>query len=115
MVNAVPIGQLRHRVEIQRRVRTADGYGGWTNAWVTADTVYAKVEPVSARESLFGMQLDHRITHRVTMRYCADTTKMPTTDSRLVHKSRTFNIHGIRDIEERIRYRQLDCEEGGAN
>jgi head-tail adaptor len=49
------------------------------------------------------------------MRYCADVDKMPTTDSRLVHKSRTFNIMGIRDIEERIRYRQLDCEEGGAN
>jgi SPP1 family predicted phage head-tail adaptor len=114
-VNAVPIGQLRHRVEVQRRNRTADGYGGWTNTWETKGYFYARVEPVSAREALFAMQLDHRITHRVTMRYCENPDISPMTDDRIVHKGRTFNIMGVRDIEERIRYFQLDCEEGGAN
>ena len=115
-MNAVSIGSLRHQIEVQKRVRTSDGYGGHTNTWTTEANMWASVEPVSARESLFGMQLDHRVTHRVTLRYCGlFETAGFNTDYRIIHRDRTFNIIGKRDIEERLRYWVLDCEEGGAH
>jgi len=110
MVKCITIGSLRKRVEIQQRVRTADGVGGWSNSWLTTQTVYANIEPVSAKEALFGMQNEHTISHRITIRY----TEGFTADYRVKFGSRTFDIKGIRNIEERERFMILDCLEGGA-
>ena len=108
-MKCVPIGSLRKRVEIQSRSRTADGVGGWTSAWLKKKGVYAKIEPVSSREALYGMQNELTISHRITIR----ETDVIGSD-RIYFNGRTFNIQGIRNIEERNRYMILDCLEGGA-
>lgn len=104
------IGSLRHRVAIQTRTDVADGMGGKTSSWATVATVWAKIEPLSAREQFFAGKTDHRITHRITMR-----PRTITHAQRLVFGARTFQIHGVRELEERNRWVVVDCEEGVAS
>ena len=103
------IGSLRHRVTVCDKVTAEDNIGGTYDTWVDLFTISAKVEPVGAREQLFSMQMNHRVTHRVTIRYNANV--LP--EHRLTHKGRTLNIKGIRNEEERGVWMIIDCEEGG--
>jgi len=102
---------LRRKIQIQERLRVPDGVGGSYDSWSTVKTAWAKIEPLSSRETLFGMQLQLNVTHRITIRY---TTGFDA-DYRILYGTRTFNIVGIRNPEERNKWLILDCEEGGAN
>ncbi|WP_395585520.1 head-tail adaptor protein, partial [Pseudomonas syringae group genomosp. 7] len=46
----VASGTLRHRVLIQQQVTTRDSDGIEQTSWVDVATVWASVEPLSARE-----------------------------------------------------------------
>ncbi|GMV06722.1 MAG: hypothetical protein AMXMBFR53_29970 [Gemmatimonadota bacterium] len=61
-------GMLREVVELQRVTRVSDGQGGWTEAWTTYATVWARVAPMRATERLTGMQPDARAYYSVTIR-----------------------------------------------
>lgn len=63
------LSDLRHRVTFEKQTRVADGAGGWTDAWAAERSCWAKVEPLSGRERQRAMQLEHPVTHRVTVRY----------------------------------------------
>ena len=107
----VEIGEMRNRIIIQSQTRTADSMGGFTVAWAEFKTVWAKVEPMSASQVFWARHLEHRVTHRITMRYLAGVTS----DMRISFGSRIFHIKGIRNIEERNRFMELVAEEGAAS
>lgn len=100
-------GSLRHRVVVEQKTATADGYGGSTLAWTTFATVWAAIEPVSGREYFQAQQFQAAVTHKVTIRYLSGIN----TTMRVKHNSRVFNIHSILNIEERCRELVLMCEE----
>lgn len=107
------IGKLRHRVVIQAENATPDGAGGFSDPWASPTvvaTVWASVVPLSGSEQFRGMQLEDKITHKITMRYRAGVTAK----NRIVFGTRPFNIRVVRNIDERDRWLELMCEEGVA-
>jgi SPP1 family predicted phage head-tail adaptor len=71
-------GKLRHRVRIQKLdyVRDSNGeviqdpYTGETEGeWVTIATVWAAIEPVSAREFMAAQAIQSAISARIVIRY----------------------------------------------
>lgn len=90
----VATGTLRHRVLIQQQVTTRDSDGVEQTAWVDVATVWASVEPLSARDFIQSGQGQSNVTKRVTMRARALKPTM-----RLVHQTRfgteIYNIAGV--------------------
>ena len=107
------IGELRHRLTIQAENPSADAAGGQADPWaspVTVATVWGRVEPLTGGERLRAMQLEDRVTHRVTIRY----RDAITAKQRLVFGQRVFNIRAVLNLGERSRWLELLCEEGVA-
>lgn len=82
-------GKLRHRIRIDRPTPVLDSNGDEVQAdngevlreWVEIASVWASVEPLSAREFLQSSTTQAQVIARVTMRY---RTNLEPTD-RLVH------------------------------
>lgn len=106
------IGKLRHQITIQTPTRVANETGGFTQTWAAfASNLWAEIKPASARERMFADKLQHLVTHKIRIRYYASiTSKM-----RVSFGSRTFQIHGILNDEERGIWTDLICEEGPAS
>ena len=108
------VGGLRHRLVIQSENAAGDAGGGqgadpWADPVLVA-TVWGRVEPLTGGERLRAMQIEDRVTHRITIRYRAGITPR----MRVVFGARTFNIRAVINPEERNRMLELLCEEGVA-
>lgn len=74
-MKAIPAGRLRHRVELQQRATTQDGFGQAVNTWTTRFTVYGEVlvttnaTRVPAQERVEGAQMHGSVTHTVAIRF----------------------------------------------
>jgi SPP1 family predicted phage head-tail adaptor len=99
---------LRERVTLEVRSLPSDGMGGGTLTWSAQLTnIPAAVIPLSARERLFGMQLEMPISHRIVVRYHADWITY-NADCRIVlDTTRYFNITQVIDVEERHRWLEM--------
>ena len=98
-------GELRHRVTLERTSDSSDW--GRTGAWSTFATVWAKVEPMSGREYQEGRVDRGELTHVVTIRYLAGVRP----DMRVNFEGRYLKIVAPRNLEERNRWLELDCNE----
>jgi SPP1 family predicted phage head-tail adaptor len=108
--NAVSVGDLRQRIVIESPTASSDGQGGLTGqTWSTLATVWARIDPMKAREESFAEKLRHVVTHRIIIRSRSDITAA----MRVNFGGRIFQIHGVRSIHEMKRWTILDCEEGG--
>lgn len=105
------VGKLRKRIVIQSQTRTMDDTGGNTVTWGTFATVWAEIEPKSANQVLWSMSLQHRVTHKVTIRQLVGVDS----SMRILYGSRIFQIHGFRNLEEFGRFMEIDAEEGQAS
>lgn len=103
-------GQLRSRVQIQTRTRTTDSMGGATVTWAEHTSTWAEIVPKGANEAFWAKHLEHRVTHKITIRYLSGITS----DMRILFGTRVFQIKGILNWEEKNRYLILSCEEGVA-
>ena len=61
-------GELTRRLTLQAPVETADGAGGATRSFADVTTLWAKVEPVSARYDIVAAGTGATVTHRITIR-----------------------------------------------
>lgn len=85
-------GKIRHWIEIQRMGSIVDTQGEVIGeGWTTVASVWAKVEPLSARELLESQAIQSQVTARVTMRYRTDIDH----SCRLLHRGQVYNIAGI--------------------
>ncbi len=66
------IGLLRHRLTIQNPSRVADGRGGYTETWVSGETIWGDVQDLSARSRFFASQVVPGVTHEVRIRSRSD-------------------------------------------
>lgn len=86
-------GKLKHRIVLQRL--SSDGYdpetGDEVTQWVDVATVWASVEPLSAREFIQAQSEQSQITARITIRYRSDITP----DMRIVYKNELYDIRGL--------------------
>lgn len=109
MLNA---GRLRHRVVIQGPQEVQDAQTGAVSvSWVDMASVWAAIEPLSAREYTVAQTEDSKITTRITIRYRENVTaKM-----RVYHqaKDKYYNIEGVlSDKDSGLEYLTLPCSEG---
>ncbi len=104
---------LRHKISIQRANPTADDGGGHTDPWenpTTVATARACIEPLKGDERLKAMQLEDKVSHKITLRYQAGISAQ----HRVLFGGRVFNIRAVVNLEERNRWLQIFAEEGVA-
>lgn len=103
------IAELQERVAIKSLSSTADGKGGFTEAFTsTLATVWAKIKTARADERIQGMAQEHVRNYDVTIRYLSTVTPR----MRLVlDDARVLKIDGIKDPDLRRRWMQLSCTE----
>lgn len=107
----LPAGKLRHRVTIQRPVNEQDSSGDNVESWADVKSVWAAIEPMSAREFISSAAEQSKVTGRITIRYFADLTA----DMRIYHpaKGLYYDIQGIlTDKDSGNEYITLPVSEG---
>lgn len=103
------IGWLRRRVTLQTKARVADGGGGAAESWQNIATVWARVQPLLRPERLHAEQVQSHGGFRVTIRYRTDLS----THDRVLLDGEALAIKALRDPDDRRRWLELDCEQGG--
>jgi SPP1 family predicted phage head-tail adaptor len=101
-------GLLRHVLTIQARSlsQTAGGEisaGGWADV----ATVWGAVRPATVKEREVALQQQAVISHIITCRWHSQLAP----EARLRFGSRTFEIHGIRNHDERGILARITCTE----
>jgi SPP1 family predicted phage head-tail adaptor len=104
-------GAMRQLIVIQSVSRAADGGGGYTNTWSTAQSVYAHVSQVSGTEPYLQGQLTEKGLWRFTTRYIAGIT----TAYRISWNSGIYNIRSVINEDERNKFLVITAEEGVAS
>jgi SPP1 family predicted phage head-tail adaptor len=67
-------GRLNRRLVLEAPVETPDGTGGMARTYQVVATLWAAVEPVSARAEVAASTLGAAVTHRIRIRFSADIT-----------------------------------------
>lgn len=88
---SIGAGGLRHRVLIQQQATNRDDDGVQTTMWVDVATVWASIEPLSAREFIQSGQTQAAVTARITIRYRAGLQA----SMRILHRGQVYNIAGL--------------------
>mgnify|MGYP002631269997 CR=1 FL=1 len=116
-------GMLTQLITIERKTATADGYGGFTEAWVADPTggVWASMAQDNARSLGQKPMMAQRETPlrdaSATIRFRADAngaSYYSATKDRVVLRGRYYNIVAAFDPDFSQRWLQLDLVEGEA-
>jgi len=112
------IGRMRYKVQIQSATRTSDSGGGASVAWSKVADVFADIQPQNSKEGVFGTENQIREVTRskIYIRYRKDVSFknriVQTYSQDGVSATRTFNINGVVNVDNRFRFLELTCEEG---
>ena len=106
----MPIGKMRHRVNIQTLARVADSMGGNSHSYSTTVQVWGMVEPLVGSESVEGGQIEAKQRYRITLRYNSNLS----VDDRLNYDSKDFRIISIQKKFDIDKYQVVIAEEGVA-
>jgi len=109
MVIMVSPGDLRTELALAQMTPVPDGAGGFGQNWTEIATLFAKLEPVAARDRFGADQALEEVTHRVTIRHRPDVAS----GMRLKRGPRTFLILTVHDPDETGRYLVLRTSETG--
>jgi SPP1 family predicted phage head-tail adaptor len=106
----MPVGKMRHRINIQTIARVADGMGGNAHSFSTTVSVWGSVEPMVGNERVEGGQIESRQRYKFTLRYNSNLT----VDDRLNYDSKNFRILSIQKKYDIDKYQTVIAEEGVA-
>ncbi len=85
-------GSLRHRVTLQRLTITQDSSSGdTTESWTDVATVWAAIEPLSARDFIAAQAEQSKVTARIVIRARDDVTAA----MRVKHGQTLYDIEGV--------------------
>ncbi len=84
-------GRRRAYVEIQTGTRTSDSQGGWTVAWATSTSEWAKAVPLSQSRALDQGGVKYRLAVEFTIRRGTTITSV----NRIVWNSENYTIHSV--------------------
>jgi len=85
-------GKLRQRVELQRVSNSQDPQSGANiETWQPLATVWASIEPLSARDFIAAQAAQNQISARAVIRYRADIKA----GMRFIHGDTTYFIEGV--------------------
>jgi SPP1 family predicted phage head-tail adaptor len=101
------LSQLTTRAALQANTLSPDGGGGFTESWQTFASVWVKITPTGASDTMSADALASRARHQIVLRQRDDVFA----GQRLVAATRTFKIHAVLDHGKREPYLTLLCEE----
>lgn len=108
MSDAVNVGQLRHRVEVQSYAELQDTVGQPIKTWATYSLRWARLRDLRGRELFAAQEKFALAAVEITMRYFVGLNET----MRILHKGKAYNILHVDDVEFRhIKYICL-CETG---
>jgi len=91
----------------------SDGGGGFSVAWMPIGTLWAEVQPSSAREKILGERAASAVTHRIVIRNAPEgSPRRPRPDCRFRSGVRLFSIRGLAPMGARGEYLTCWVEEG---
>ncbi|MFP3382476.1 phage head closure protein [Tritonibacter sp. SIMBA_163] len=103
-------GSLNRRIQIQRKIRTPDGSGGFINEWNNhGPTIFARRRDVSDIERLSAGAWNNKLVTRFVIRATAFGKGIRRTD-RLVHDGVTFEISGIKEVPDTRAFLEITAE-----
>lgn len=113
---ALPMGygrlmwSLRHRVDVQQRVRTLAASGEQVDTWapVTANEP-AAVEPLRGREAFAALQVSADQPYKIVVRYRPDIRY--STGMRVLWETRILDIESSAEERAEGHWVQLHCRE----
>ena len=103
---------MREQITIQTESRTADGGGGYAQAFTTNFTTNASVNPVSGKEDYKQGKLRDTTLFEFVIRYRSDKTV--TAANRILWRSRAFQVKSVINHLERNKYLVMRAEENVA-
>lgn len=99
--------QLNKYCEVQTRTIGNDLAGEPVETWTTTRSEWGDLRPASVREYEQGQQMQSEITHVCWMRYFDGCNAR----QRLVIESRTFDVVGVFNVDERNRFLKWQLKE----
>ena len=114
----ITAGELRHRVYLEKRVRVADGQGGYTETWVADPIggVLAKMQFLTGTERWEDYRNKPGNLIRLTMRFKGDADDNPYWQAgkhRAKFRNRYFDILAISDVNWEGKAIKMDLFESG--
>lgn len=105
-------GMLREPVTFQRKARTADGAGGFTEAWaaIAGAPTRCMVKPMSGGERWASQRLEATATHKLVTRYSADLNA----GDRAVIRGRAYNLRLVSNVDFADRWLEITADVGVA-
>jgi SPP1 family predicted phage head-tail adaptor len=112
----INIGDLRHKLVIQRVVDTPDGLGGSTGVW-TADPVggvWSSLRNLTSTERWEAHRIMPGNVVRCIIRWRDDGADNPyySAKDRVLYRGRYFTILSVIDLQWEREYIQMDIQEG---
>ena len=108
ILKVIAAGSLNKQVDLQALYTVQDTFGSPTETWLTiAADVWAKIRPLSSRETIQANQQHAETTHEITIRYRRGVTH----DQRLKYGTRYFHIQSIINEDEENEKLILLCVE----
>lgn len=102
-------GAFRHELALEKATLAGDGAGGHAESWSEVATLYARIEPVSARSRFGADQTLEAVTHRITLRHRQNIES----GMRFRLRARVFEILTVHDPDETRRYLVCQAREEG--
>ncbi|MFA5130421.1 MAG: phage head closure protein [Patescibacteria group bacterium] len=99
-------GDYNNRIRIEYVTRTADGMGGFDEAWAELKTVWGQYRQLSGNELLKQQAVNPIISVAVRIRYRSDVT----TDNRLYYGGNYLNIIEVNNTDNEYKELLLKCE-----
>ena len=106
---AIDPGQMAVRLTLETRDDASDGQGGIAAGFAPLASLWALIEPVSARQVERTDSEVFCVTHTIRIRFRADIG----TGMRFRKGARVFTVRAFRDPDETRRYLVCDCVEEG--
>lgn len=103
---------LRTPCQFQRKTRTADGAGGWSEGWanIAGAATRCQFKALSGGERFQAQRAEATTRNRIVVRYFADLVE---TD-RVVIGGRRYDVTFINNVEMRNRWLVIDLSGGVA-
>lgn len=101
------IGDLRHRITLQKYNETTDDEGFSTQEWQDIATVWASVENLFGREYWQAAAIQAENTVKFIIRYRKDVT----TDMRIQFQGQQYEIISIDNIKYKNEYIEIKAKE----
>lgn len=98
---------LNNTMSLYRRIRTADGQGGWEISYTANGAVLGRIRPASSSEQVIAQQEGRWITHVLYVEAGSDIAR----GDLVVVGDLAVDVEGVREPSRAGEHLEIDCLE----